>query len=292
MRIICALLIMIIDNSEKILPILEPWGAAEDFYLIQVIQRQKDIEETKSRKSKVIKEYYIKNKDYFYKKYPEIKKMADFFKARVYINPSIVRSHKLASSLLRQLSEAIDNPNASYTNIVSKAIGQSAKDNKKWIIDIDDPLTEYKDIVSIIKAAPPYNNILLTLDTVTGKHLITRPFNPQGLYKKYNRDIVRKNNPTLLYYKIMNKRDISQKFKGVNFMTPEIKEYGIISSDMIYELSTSYLKFMDKELWGVSLLALVDNKWIKSELSTCFNSRTDASTYIKQLQEIYDNDTT
>ncbi len=195
---------MIIDNVELIKPLLT-YGEQEDFYFIQVMQRLKDIDNSTSRKTKVIKEYYIRNQEYLERKYPEIKELANFYQARIYINLNLIESRKLGFSILKELSIrlASDSDTGKYTNLVSKGIDQCPVKDKRWIVDIDN-LSEYEKIKQIIlESAPNYQeNILLELPTVSGKHIITKSFNPTELYKYYPKDILRKNNPTLLYYKM------------------------------------------------------------------------------------------
>ena len=203
---------MIVDNLELIKPILD-YGEQEDFYFIQVMQRLKDIGDTTSRQTKVIKEYYVRNEEYLERKYAEIQKLAEFYHARVYINLNLIESRKLGFAILKDLSVrlASDSNSSKYTNIVAKGIAQCAVKDKRWIVDIDD-LSEYEKIKQIIIESPPHyqDNILIELPTVNGKHLITTSFNPTEIYKHYPQDILRKNNPTLLYYNSdQNAKDVT-----------------------------------------------------------------------------------
>ena len=108
--------------------------------------------------------------------------------------------------MIKEVANKLENVNSCYTNILPKAIGQVAHKEKRWVIDVDDIAKEHA-IWKLIEQEPPAfeKNILVRVPTVNGVHFICTPFNPTRLYSYCGKDVVRKNNPTLLYYNDANK---------------------------------------------------------------------------------------
>lgn len=76
------------------------------------------------------------------------------------------------------------------------ACGQFASDPvKKWLIDLDDKsmLDEVRDFLNTI------TNVLETIPTKNGYHLITPGFNPNLFTTKYKNIVMQKDSPTILY---------------------------------------------------------------------------------------------
>ena len=73
--------------------------------------------------------------------------------------------------------------------------------------------------------------------------------------------------------------NIPSLFKGRNFITPNVIEYGR-AGVFVYELSTG--RFMSANLYGVTVLTLNGEK---TERSRCLHSMTDAREYILTLDD-------
>jgi hypothetical protein len=197
-----------IDNSEKILNFLE--FNKDHYYEIIVMKRKKDNpEEANAQSSRIVKQYLIDSKEYFEKKYEEIKSIADVTNARVYIKLTPYSKKKIALKSIQLLVDKLENEDYSFNNLIVKAIGNCTPENKLWVIDIDYDRATEKEILYIQTAIndcdPSGNHIVLKVPTPNGVHLITKPFNTQQFLTKqdvYYKCEIHKNNPTLLYTNI------------------------------------------------------------------------------------------
>jgi hypothetical protein len=203
---------MPINNLEKLKKILvfEPnW-----FYEILIMKRRKDFGNEDMNKSvKIIKSYNITSIDSLEYKMDEIIKLCESFNARAYINPQPYSFDKLGFKIMEVSLKMIQDGNNDYNGIVSKAIGTMTPETKRWVVDIDNITANISDInrikTVINDCSPNGDNILLTVDTPNGIHLITRPFNLQTFitYQDvYYKVEVKKDNPTILYCNIQNSK--------------------------------------------------------------------------------------
>jgi len=81
----------------------------------------------------------------------------------------------------------------------------------------------------------------------------------------------------------MDNEQYRQYFKGKNFITQNIIEYGKISEDKFYELSygESLFPLSSQYIYGVSI---ADTNGFIHDLSNSFESKKDAEDYINQLR--------
>lgn len=101
-------------------------------------------------------------------------------------------------------------------NEINSVIGrypEQGKENKTWIVDIDNTNVDsnlVKDIKDIIvNYCQPFDveKIVAVIPTKSGVHLITRPFNQETFYRMFsqiklsneNEVDIKKDNPTVLY---------------------------------------------------------------------------------------------
>lgn len=204
---------MIVDNFDLIKKFIN--CKEGEFYLVQIIHRSKDgltKFDNKGEKShfsnKTIKSYYVTSSDYLDKKKTEMIELCHMFNARLYFNPNKKSYKQIGLKCLSELAQMVSNEDyRGVRSLVDSCCGQtgSCDKNKYWIVDID-----YKDnevvehVKSIIGQCEPvgYEKIELTIPTLHGYHLITRPFNKKKFRDVYDEQIdIHDNNPTLLYYK-------------------------------------------------------------------------------------------
>jgi hypothetical protein len=201
---------MPINNLEKLKKILtfEPnW-----FYEILIMKRRKDFgNEDMNKPVKIIKSYNITSIESLEYKMDEIIKLCESLNARACINPQPYSFSKLGFKIMEVSLKMIQDGNNGYNGIVSEAIGDMTPEIKRWVIDIDNIRANISDInrikTVINDCSPNGDNILLTVDTPNGIHLITRPFNLQTFitYQDvYYKVDIKKNNPTILYCNIQN----------------------------------------------------------------------------------------
>ena len=132
-----------IDVFEQIKPLLV-FEDKDDFYYLQILQRKKENKELGSN-SRVIKNYYINNLEYFEKKYDEIKRLCDMFNARAMLRLNKRSYSKVAFKTIQNVANSMSNGEFEFIKkSYDRACGNGHNDkNKKWIIDIDGDILEY-----------------------------------------------------------------------------------------------------------------------------------------------------
>ena len=170
-----------VDNFKLIRDYLQ-FKSDDDFYFLQIIQRKKDgpgpngIKVTgTNNKSRAIKTYCISSVEYLDKIEGEVKHLCDYFNARAMIILSR-RSYKETALLeMVQISNMI--MSGQYINVKSSYNSSCAKSKS---------LDKY-----------------FLIDTKHGYHLITTPFDIQGLLKVYpnknKHEFIHKDGSTILY---------------------------------------------------------------------------------------------
>ena len=205
-----------VDNFKLIRDYLK-FESEDDFYFLQILQRKKDgpgpngVKVTgTNNKSRAIKTYYISSVEYLDKIEGEVKHLCDYFNARAMIILSR-RSYKQTALLeMVQVSNMI--MSGQYMNVKSAYYSSCAKSksiDKYFLIDIDAEDLEHKEFIKNYIQNEARNDevnygerILLELPTKHGYHLITTPFDVQGLLKVYpkeKQEFVHKDGPTILY---------------------------------------------------------------------------------------------
>lgn len=198
---------MAIDNKSLIIPLLE-FPHKEIFYFCQVLQRGKDNPHLKVSNSRVIKTYYITSVEKLEENYEEMKKLAEVFNARVYINLNPRNFEKAAFKVLQKIADQMMNKDfynvrKAYDSICGE---YHSEIDKRWLLDIDSfDLMLVDNIQGLIeeiqrKVEKQKNNkVLARIPTKNGYHLITNPFNIEEFKKYANIFELHKNNPTVLY---------------------------------------------------------------------------------------------
>lgn len=190
-----------VDNFEQIKRLLS-FDSEDDFYFVQLIQRKKEVDVSgRSNKNRIIRTYYIQNIDYFEAVEDEIKGLSDYFNARAGINLNKRSFRDTAFHLLKEVSDQILHGNyMCIKNSYNTVCGKYRKnDDKKWIVDIDDPDQLGTAYEAIDLCEPKGEKVAATLPTSSGYHIITTPFNVKQ-FKEYCSEEIHKNNPTALYY--------------------------------------------------------------------------------------------
>lgn len=174
------------------------------FYFIQITQRKKEIPELGSN-NRIIRSYMISSLEKLEKYENEIILMCQMFNARAYIHLNRRKWSKIALECLRHNAELI--ANGQYDGIKSgleTVIGRhncEPKNQKTWVIDIDEKLPEYIiQVGEFINSIEPEGvKIKSIIPTKNGYHIITKPFNSQVFGAKYPEISIHKDNPTILF---------------------------------------------------------------------------------------------
>lgn len=200
-----------IDNFNKIIPLLEFPKEGDSFYFVQILQRKKDHEGVRlggsNNNSRLIKAYHISGIDKLLTHKEEMMKLAEVFNARVGINLNPRSFEKAAYQVVAKIAHQLENKDfygvrKSYDSICGNYHSEM---DKRWLIDID---TKDKMIVTRIehfinlqhkKILNKEYEVLAIIETKNGYHIITNPFNLMSFSAEYPQIEVHKNNPTLLY---------------------------------------------------------------------------------------------
>lgn len=205
-----------VDNFEQISKLLK-FDSKDIFYYIQIWKRRKD-NPGMAKDVVVIQNFYVDNMDYFNKLEVTIKEVCDLNNARAYIRLNRRNYQKVAMLANFKMAELIKNENyRPIKGVYDSACGTYCGEKPKWWhIDVDsdntgivDPST-VSEITDLIMRVQKTRGTLatepLTLPSVNGYHLITRPFDLLLFLEKYRERCgksvdVHKDNPVLLYSK-------------------------------------------------------------------------------------------
>lgn len=209
---------MIVDNFKEIFDMLD-FSDPDTYYLVEIIKRSKDGEG--KRATEIIDTIFLyENKNRLEEKIEKIKILCSTFKAKAYIYLNRRSFEKTAVNTLLQASKYLESKNfRAFLKLPYKVSGISPaekKENKKWIVDVDDSdetnLNVYSGMVKYCLDEDK-KKVVSVLKTKNGFHIITPPFNLK-IFRAVEEDeglskiTVYKESPTLLYY------DDREKEKG------------------------------------------------------------------------------
>lgn len=189
-----------VDNTKLIRQKLLDFKDPGDFYVCHVIQRAKDKRadgtlnpgDTRDEGQRLIKSWYVDSMDYFEKKLPIMKEVADANHARLYFMPQVRNKLTVNRVLAKAIIDAIDETGLRYDHLVRTAVcGCHASRQKMWILDVDDEdfgghelARKFADVLDeeIFRwaqhAGGPGNNIYMAriYETRNGWGVVTKPF--------------------------------------------------------------------------------------------------------------------
>ena len=192
-----------IDNYNFIAPLLN-FENDGDFYMLYIFLRKKDqiTDKDNHQSVRTIKSYCIESITQLDKRYDEIKRLCEMFKARAYIHIQKQNHNDVSMNMLVALAERIKNGQNNQKGLFDSVVGQLKTYEKRWIVDVDTNDDEtILDILRTINGCRPIGNKIYTqIPTKNGVHIITGRFDVME-FKKQCPDIdIQKKNPTLLYY--------------------------------------------------------------------------------------------
>ena len=193
-----------INNIEIIKPLLA-FPKDDTFYHLQILKRKKENPDIGSNNT-VVKTYYISSIEYLETKMDEIINLCDFHNARAYINLNRRSYEQVAFQTLKKVTDQIMNKDFRSARKAYESVcgaHSAAKNDKRWIIDVDEPEISPIMLATIDHKCEPFTEgdtkIWARIPTKNGWHLITSPFNLKTFKEEYPEVEVHKNNPTLLY---------------------------------------------------------------------------------------------
>lgn len=193
-----------VNNFKNIEPYIKEVEGG--FYFVQIIKRKKDNPDSGLRSDKVIGEYLISNIEYFRKKEKEIIDVCDKNNARASIRINRRSYEKVAYKMSRELPVLIEEKRFREVKSLFASMAGKYMDDpiKKWMLDIDDSDAddlnlglELLDFVT--NAAPVGSKLIGFIPSKTGKHMITKPFDPRGFKDRFPTIGIHKDGPTNLY---------------------------------------------------------------------------------------------
>ena len=191
-----------INNFEKISHHLI-FESSDDFYHLMILKRKKEHPELGSN-SITVSTYYINSKEHLERLEDEIINLCNFHNARAYINLNKRSYENLAFQTLRKVTDIIMNKDWKQVKYAFNSVSgaySNAKDNKKWIVDLDD-ITQVSPLMMAYidhECMPFGSKCLDIIPTKNGVHLITKPFDLRKFQEKYPDVQVQKNNPSVLF---------------------------------------------------------------------------------------------
>lgn len=181
------------------------------FFDVQLIRRGKDHPNLPAA-NYTFKTYYFDSLESFDKSYDEIKKCCNMFGLRAYVSVNVKSKQEAAKKTLEKYAHNIvmgeyRKPWKDFSSVCGGLDGVE----KRWIVDCDncDKYSDYvREICRIICLCDSsYKNpdpLVCTIDTKSGCHIITHPFNLKQFndlceYNKIDKPDIQKNHITLLY---------------------------------------------------------------------------------------------
>ena len=192
-----------VDNFKQIKSLLD-FPNDDIYYHLQILRRGKDHPELPAA-NRMIKAYFICSLESLDYVEQEIKDLCKFFGARAYINLAPKSIKKTTMLQLKYLAErAYIGDYKKIWKSWNTCAGEIKGEEPRWVVDIDDMITEIGPILDCINEINPidpfgYSKFIAEIPTKNGCHLITTPFNLQKFQEEYPDIDVHKNNPTILY---------------------------------------------------------------------------------------------
>lgn len=190
-----------IDNIETFKQHILNFENKGDFFYCNILLRKKDMNTDKGNHQsvRVIKDYCFYSVEDLENRYDEIKKLAEVFKARVYLGVNRLNDSQVTIRMIKSLAERLESGNNNCRSLWASTVGTlSAQGEKRWVVDIDQEelflIDEVKDHIN--KIEPSGDKIICEIRTKSGVHLITKPFRLDKF--QYTMD-VQKLNPSVLY---------------------------------------------------------------------------------------------
>ena len=193
------------DNNER--------GTLDKYYVIELMRRGKDNPDLPAANYH-FRNYYIYSWRDLEKYEKEIKDICKLLKLRAYCSVNYKLMSQVALDTLAESARRLAaHDYKKFYNIFESCSGKFVSNgNNLWVVDIDNiNLSDEKDLCKINILSDFINNmesghkvnVIYTMPTKSGVHLITHPFNSQRFNQEWNKALlsvdIKKNHLTLLY---------------------------------------------------------------------------------------------
>ena len=197
---------MIINNFSQISYLLT-FNNEDEFYFVQILVRGKDKNNVKSNaRNRLIRYYTISSLQQFIDSKKEIIDICNACNARAYIHLTKRSYESVARKMMINASEDFYSKQfkALRHAFTSAASTSFIRDDKTYLLDIDNSDIATSKLIDCINYSckPEGRKLIAQIPTVSGFHLIFKPFDVQEFSKGFPSlsNCVKQNSPTLLYY--------------------------------------------------------------------------------------------
>lgn len=169
----------------------------DEFYIVSVMQRRKD---GFAERDKILKTYVVSSTDKLKVIKNEIKTLCDVFHARAYFSVCKKSYSQVIREMMHKFTDIVytEEYGKLHRLFVSAAESTEVKNSKYFIIDVDED--NVINLNGYVNYLLEHNIDYWINSTVTGFHIIARPFNTQDFKEKLPPVDIKKNARTLLYY--------------------------------------------------------------------------------------------
>jgi len=205
------------DNFEKYKEFITLYGSLpvdneksnlDKYYVIELMRRGKDNPDMPAANYH-FKNYYIYSLKDLDKYEQEIKDICKLLRLRAYCSVNYKLMSQVALDTLAESARRIANHDyKKFYSVFDSASGKFVdKGNHLWVVDVDNvgenfPIGILKAYINNMESGYD-ENVICTLPTKSGIHLITHPFNLQKFNEGFNKALatveIKKNHLTLLY---------------------------------------------------------------------------------------------
>ena len=200
------------DNNER--------GTLDKYYVIELMRRGKDNPNLPAANYH-FRNYYIYSWRDLEKYEKEIKDICNLLKLRAYCSVNYKLMSQIALDTLAESARriAVHDYKKFYAIFESCSGKYVSNKNNLWVVDVDNVnLLDERDYCKVKVLSSFINNmksghktnVIYTMPTKSGVHLITHPFNLQRFNQEWNQAIlsvdVKKNHLTLLYENLNTKK--------------------------------------------------------------------------------------
>jgi len=184
-----------------------------DRYVVQILKRAKDADGKShgvNTGNRLLKTYEISSLEYYDRKREHIIDICKANGARAYILPQVRSTYDCLKEMLKIGIDNLENPTVKFQHILRSCLCSMHKSrDKKWILDLDnDCMTEYdtakdrhplfqefrfkdwtvEQVLALVQdelvACGKSKDDAFVVPTVSGHHIVTRPFNLAKAYEK------------------------------------------------------------------------------------------------------------
>jgi hypothetical protein len=163
------------------------------------MQRKKDGHPS----NQTIVDFFVNSESYWRLLKPGIVALCDTYNARAYINMNVKSSKQIVFKMADTVLESMKLERYKPMSVLTHSCASiNSNVNKVWIIDVDDKNVDLQSIIDNINSCKGgytrMSNVIDTIPTPNGYHILTNPFNTSEYTGGWE---IKKNSLTLLYTK-------------------------------------------------------------------------------------------